>query len=500
MSYPPGAASVPKPPLPWKNITGFGFALATLVACQSIPFSSNLSASGHGVLSVLLFMVVLWVAEAVSFPVSAFCMIAALTLLVGFTNDPGTGKFIGTTKAMGMALSGFMTGGWLIVVAALLLAAAFETTGLGQRMGLVILTRMGSKPRQVRLGILVTSYFLSLFIPAQTANAALMTAVGLGLIQAFKLDPRGNFAKGIMLIVAFSTCIAGVGVLTSGAPPIQTAEFIRQATQRTITWFQWLLYGMPFAIVLGLILFVLVEKLFPVENTAIVGGKELIAKEMEKLGPLSPQERNLLIIMLATIFLWVTNTILHSIDSSSVALMAVVCMFLPGIEVAKWKTLSDKVSWGTLMLFGAAISIGQAMLTTGAAAWVAKSTLIDLGMNHWPLVAVIFVAGLFFALMSLAFSARTAAVSALVPMVIAFAQSVPEMGVPAWGLSLVLFYAIQFSAVLPVNTPMAVIAYTSNTFTASDMMRVGIPLTFFAVVMMVIFSLTYWKWLGVLGG
>jgi anion transporter len=498
MSRAPEAGNAQKASLPWKNIAGFALALAVMFICQSIPFSSNLSASGHGVLSVLLFMVVLWVTEAVSFPISAFCMIAALTMVVGFTHDPATGKLIGTTKAMSMALSGFMTGGWLIVVAALLLAAAFETTGLGQRMGLVILTRVGTKPRQIRLGVLATSFFLSLFIPAQTANAALMTAVGLGLIRAFKLDLRGNFAKGIMLIVAFSTSIAGVGVLTSGAPPIQTAEFIRQATQRTITWFEWLGYGMPFAIVLGLMLFAFVEILFPVENTEIEGCKELIAKEREQLGPITPQERNLLIIMLVTIFLWATNNILHSIDSSSVALMAVVCMFLPGIEVAKWKTLSDKVSWGTLMLFGAAISIGQAMLTTGAASWVAKSTLINLGMNHWPPVAVIFVAGLFFAVMSLAFSARTAAVSALVPMVIAFAQSVPEMGVPAWGLTLVLFYAIQFSTVLPVNTPMAVIAYTSNTFTSSDMMRVGVPLTFCSVIMMVVFALTYWKWLGVL--
>lgn len=497
MSHVPQAGRAATTPPSRKDIVGLALALAMLFICQAIPMP-GLSPEGHGVLSVLLFMVVLWVTEAVSFPVSAFCMVLALTLVVGFTKDPSTGKLVGTGKAMGMALGGFMTGGWLIVVAALLLAAAFETTGLGQRMGLVILTRVGSKPRQVKFGVLATAYLLSLFIPAQTANAALMTAVGLGLIRAFNLDLRGNFAKGIMLLVAFGTCIAGVGVLTSGAPPIQTAEFIRQATQRTITWSEWLLYGMPFAIALGLMLFVLVEILFPVPNIEIAGGKELIREEMRKLGPITAPERNLLIIMLCTIFLWATNNVLHKIDSSSVALMAVVAMFLPGIGVAKWQTLSNKVSWGTLMLFGAAISIGQAMLKTGAAAWVAKSTLISVGMNSWPLVAVVFVAGLFFALMSLAFSARTAAVSALVPMVIAFAQSMPEMGVPAWGLTLVLFYAIQFSAVLPVNTPMAVIAYTSNTFTSKDMIRVGAPLTFSSVVMMVLFALTYWKWVGVL--
>jgi len=497
MSLVPQAARAQTAPLPWKNIAGLALALAVMFTCQAIPMS-GLSPEGHSVLSVLLFMVVLWVTEAVSFPVSAFCMILALTLLLGFTKDPASGKIFGTAKAMGLALGGFMTGGWLIVVAALLLAAAFETTGLGQRMGLVILTRVGSKPRQVKFGVLATAYLLSLFIPAQTANAALMTAVGLGLIRAFNLDLRGNFAKGIMLIVAFSTCIAGVGVLTSGAPPIQTAEFIRQATGRTITWSEWLGYGMPFAMVLGLMLFTLVEILFPVKNTEIAGGKELIQEEMRKLGSISAPERNLLIIMLCTIFLWATNNVLHKIDSSSVALMAVVTMFLPGVGVARWQALSDKVSWGTLMLFGAAISIGQAMLKTGAAAWVAKSTLISVGMNSWSLMAVVFVAGSFFALMSLAFSARTAAVSALVPMVIAFAQSVPEMGVPAWGLTLVLFYAIQFSAVLPVNTPMAVIAYTSNTFTSKDMIRVGIPLTLGSVVMMVLFALTYWKWVGVL--
>jgi anion transporter len=342
------------------------------------------------------------------------------------------------------------------------------------------------------------SFILTLFIPAQAANAALMTAVCVGLIEAFKIDRKDNLAKGMLLLVAFGTGIAGMGILTSGAPPVQTQAFINQATKHNITWLQWAFYGIPFSLVIGAVLFFLVELLFPVKNQELSGGKALIRQELAKCGPLTRKERNLLVIMSLTIIFWATGNILHPLDSSTVALLAVVAIFFPGFGVTNWKEMNSKVNWGTIMLFGAAISLGQALLTSGAAAWVAKNTLISMGVDKWPVLILIGAAGLFFALFSLAFSARTAAVAALVPTAIGFAQGMPNSGLNVWGLTLVLYYSVQFSLILPVNTPMSMVAYTTDTFSSKEMMRVGIPLCIIAVICMVLFSATYWRWVGVL--
>lgn len=474
-------------------------AVLVLIAFQSLSFASDLTPTGQALISTLLFMLVIWISEAVGYATSSFFLIVAMALLVGFSPDPGAaGKFIGVNKGLAMALSGFSSSAWVLVVAALFLAAGIEMSGLGQRIGLFILTRMGARPRQVRLGILVMAFVLTFFIPAQAANAALMTAVCLGLIQAFKIDRKDNLAKGMLLLVAFGTGIAGMGVLTSGAPPIQTAQFISQATKHTISWLDWAIYGVPFSLAVGAVLFLLVEILFPVGKQELAGGREALRQELAKRGPLGAKERNLLIIMLVTIFLWATGGKLHPIDSSTVALMAVVAMFCPGIAVANWKEMSGKVNWGTLMLFGAAISLGQALLKSGAAAWVAKSTIISLGVGAWPPILLIGAAGLFFALFALAFSARSAAVAALVPTAIGFAQGMPDSGLSVWGLTLILYYNIQFSVVLPVNTPMSMVAYSTDTFSSQEMMKVGIPLIAAAVLLMMLFSATYWRWVGVL--
>jgi anion transporter len=302
----------------------------------------------------------------------------------------------------------------------------------------------------------------------------------------------------MLLLVAFGTGIAGMGILTSGAPPVQTQAYISQATKHSITWLQWALYGIPFSWAVGAVLFVLVELMFPVKDKELFGGRELIRQELAKRGPLTTKERKLLVIMSLTIILWATGSILHPLDSSTVALLAVVAVFFLGMGITSWKEMNSKVNWGTIMLFGAAISLGQALLTSGAAAWVAKNTLISMGVDKWPVLVLIGAAGLFFAIFSLAFSARTAAVAALVPTAIGFAQGMPNSGLNVWGLTLVLYYSVQFSLILPVNTPMSMVAYTTDTFSSKEMMRVGIPLCIIAVILMVIFSATYWRWVGVL--
>ncbi len=500
VAAPAGCATIPVKTAPAKTrkVIMVFMAVLVLIAFQSLHFSSDLTPVGQALISTLLFMLVIWISEAVGYATSSFFLIVALALLVGFSPDIATGKIVGVNKGLSMALSGFSSSAWILVVAALFLSSAIEMSGLGQRIGLFILTRMGAKPRQVRLGILVMAFVLTLFIPAQAANAALMTAVCVGIIEAFKIDRKDNLAKGMLLLVAFGTGIAGMGVLTSGAPPIQTAQFISQATKHTITWLEWAKYGVPFSLAVGAVLFILVEVLFPVGKEELAGGRAALRQELAKRGPLCAKERNLLIIMVVTIGLWATGSILHPIDSSTVALMAVVAMFCPGISVANWKEMSGRVNWGTLMLFGAAISLGQALLSSGAAAWVAKSTIITLGVGSWPSILLIGAAGLFFAIFALAFSARSAAVAALVPTAIGFAQGLPDSGLSVWGLTLILYYNIQFSVILPVNTPMSMVAYSTDTFSSREMMKVGIPLIGAAVLLMMLFSATYWRWVGVL--
>ena len=465
-----------------RRAVGITLAFIVLIVFQSIHFPSTLTPVGHALLTVMLFMLVIWVSEAVGYAASSFFLIASLTLLVAFSPESANpGKLVGTKVALGMALSGFSSEAWVLVVCALFLASAIEVTGLGQRIGLFILSHVGAKPKRVLFGVLLMAFILT---------------VSIGIIEAFGLDLKSNLSKGMLLLVAFGTGIAGMGILTSGAPPIQTAMYISQATKHDITWLQWAIYGMPFALTMGAVLYYLVLYFFPVGKDELEGGVAVVHEQSAKLGPITTREVKLLIIMLATIFLWATGKVLHPLDPSTVAVLAVVAIFFPGLRVATWKQLAGKVNWGTLMLFGAAISLGIWLLKSGAAAWVAKNTIIAMGVDKWPLLLMIAAGGLFFAIFALAFSARSAAVAALVPTAIGFAQGINIPGVSVWGMSLIFYYTIQFSVIIPVNTPMSMVAYSTDTFSSDEMMKVGIPLVIIAILIMVIFSATYWHWMG----
>lgn len=482
---------------PWKPVLGFVVASLALILMMTAPFPTTLAPMGRSLLAVLAFMVVIWITEAMSYPASSIMLIIAMIGLLALAPAKAGEAPMGTAKALTLALSGFSSSAWILVVSALFLAVVMNATGLGQRIGLAVLSTVGTKPRQVILGLMLMAYVLTLAIPAQAANAAAMTAICMNVIGAVGLDRRGNFAKSMLLTVALATGVAGMGILTSGAPPIQTAKFIADTTKHTIGWLEWAKYGMPFSIAVGLALYFIITRLFPAEVADLPGGRDAVRAKLRDLGAMTAREKRLLAIMVITVLLWATGS-WHPIDTSTVAILAMLAVLMPWIGVASWKDVAGKVDWGTVMLFGGAISLGQLLLSSGAAAWVAKNTVIQMGVGKLPIVLLIGAGGLFFALFSLAFSARSAAVAALVPTAIGFAQGLARADVSVWGLSLILYYAIQFSVVLPANTPMAMIAYGTDTFTTRDLMKAAIPMTVAAIILMALFAATYWRWVGLI--
>ncbi|NHM28755.1 DASS family sodium-coupled anion symporter [Desulfofundulus sp. TPOSR] len=469
-------------------------SLAFLILIN-VQFPDTISPLGAKLIAVLASMLIIWVTESVDYSTSAFYLIGILTLALADCPDPaGNGKTIGTREALAMSLSGFGSEAWILVTAALILASAVRESGLGERIAYWILLAAGPKPKNILLGMLLMSYLTSIFIPAQAANAALMCTVGLSIMEIYRIDKSDNFAKAVMLIVAFGTGIAGLGIQTSGAPTIQTANYLAEAGY-PIKWLSWAIYGMPFSIVAGLVLYILICSRFPTKK--LPGEIALIRQKLAAMGPVSARELKLAAIMLATTALWASEHKLHDIDSSTVSVLAVMTLFLPFNNITTWDRLVKNINWGILFLFGAAISLGQWLLKSGAASWMAQNTISLLNLQKLSLLPIVAVSVVFFSLMSLVFSARAAAVAALVPVAIGFAESFARShGVTVWGCTLIFYYAIQYSVLLPVNTPMSMIAYSTETFSARDMLLTGAPLIVVLMLITLLFAKTYWHWLG----
>ena len=53
-----------------------------------------------------------------------------------------------------------------------------------------------------------------------------------------------------------------------------------------------------------------------------------------------------------------------------------------------------------------------------------------------------------------------------------------------------------FGFILPVNAPGNMLALGSGTFEVRDFVRTGLVITVVSFVVLLVFAVTYWKWLG----
>ncbi len=84
----------------------------------------------------------------------------------------------------------------------------------------------------------------------------------------------------------------------------------------------------------------------------------------------------------------------------------------------------------------------------------------------------------------------------MIPIIFSVLIAVKTPGINVVGMTMLLQFVVSFGFILPVNAPQNMIAYGTDTFAARDFVRAGLVITLAATLLLVIFSLTYWPWMG----
>ncbi len=478
--------------LPW----GLLLALLAGLAIIFLPEQAGLPLAGQRMLAILAFAVIVWISEAVSYEVSAIMILALMAFLLGSAPtlaDPD--KLIGTKDALNMALSGFANSALALVASALFIAAAMTQTGLDKRIALLTLSKVGASTHRVLLGAIVVTILLSFIVPSATARVACMVPIMMGVIAAFGVDKRSAFAGGIMILVAQATSIWNVGIQTSAAQNLLTAGFMQKLLGQSVTWTDWLIAGAPWSLLMSAVLYWVILRVMPPETDRIEGGKEAVRKALSELGPMTFDERKLLAIVLTLLGFWATEGKLHSFDTASTTLVGLAALLMPGLGVMSWKQAQPRIPWGTVIVFGVGISLGGTVLATGAGTWLAKLLVTHLGMDGLSPFWVFAVLGGFLIIIHLGFASATALTSAMLPIMIALLL---QLGgdINPLGMSMLLGYVVSFGFLLPINAPQNMVCIGTDTFTARQFLRTGIWLTLAGYGLMLVFALTWWRWLG----
>lgn len=483
-----------------KNLKPYFLVLsfAVLIGVLLLPTPDDLPVMGHRALAVLAFAIILWVTEAVTYPVSAAMIVSLLTLLLGLSPKLDNPDELLTTKeALKMALGGFSSPAVALVAGALFLAAAMQATNLHKRLALYILSKVGAKTGAIVFGAILVSIILAFFVPSATARAGAIVPILLGMVAAFGLPANSRLGALLIITAVQSISIWNVGIKTAAAQNMVALDFIYEQFGVDVSWGQWFMYAAPWSIIMSIVLYFVMINVIKPETKVLEGGTDIVQKNLKELGPLRAEEKRLIIISLALLFFWATEKRFHPFDSTTVTIVAVAILLLPKIGVFTWKQVEKLIPWGTIIVFAVGIALGSILLATDGAQWLSDKMFGVMGLDSMPLLATIALLALFNILIHLGFASATALASALIPIVLVLASTLGSDVNPV-GFVLIQQFVISFGFLLPVNAPQNMLAYGTGSFTVKDFFKAGLPITIIGYVLILIFSATYWKWIGLL--
>ena len=475
----------------FRQTIGLFLGPIVFLALYFIPL--GLGPEQQALAAVFAFVIVYWLTEPIPIPVTAVLALAMCVLFGVASANSVFGAFASDTI--------------FLFIGAFIIAQAMMTHGLDRRFAFRVLSIPGvsSSTYGVIIAFGAIAALLSAFI-SNTATAAMLLPIGLGMMGALaglvsdqaegETDPsRLRFGTALMLMIAYGASVGGL-ITPIGSPPnLIGIGFIEDQLGTTITFFSWTITALPIVLLMFLALCVILIALNRPEVRRISGADEYVAEERSKLGGLSAGERNTLIAFGVAVTLWVLPGLVslpfiagqesasatwlreHLNEGVVAILAAALLFFLPVSWSERRFTLTwneaVRIDWGTILLFGAGITLGKLLSDTGLAKTIGTGITNALGFTS--LLAVTILAVVVAVLISETTS-NTASVGIVVPIIIPIAQSA---GVEPLIPALAAIFGASYGFMLPVSTPPNAIVYGSGMIPITKMVRSGV---FFDVI------------------
>lgn len=446
----------------------------------------GMSKEALAVLASTVWIATWWITEAIPIPVTSLMPIVLFPLTGAVTE--------GVTNQYGDSTIFLFLGGFIIAI-------AMEKWELHRRIALNIILVVGTSTQQIVLGFMVATGFLSMWI-SNTATAMMMmpiaTAVILHVNEALKEKNPHNtpFGKAILLGVAYSASIGGLGTLIGTPPNAIFVGVVKELYGVQISFSSWMLFGVPFAaIMLLFVWFYLVKVAFPQTIKEIPGGKAVIQDEKDQLGRMSYEEKLVSIVFAGTALAWMSRTFiidalddtwvletfsgLANVNDTLIAVTAAVVLFLlPSRQSSSGKILNwgdaKEVPWGILLLFGGGLAIAKGFKDSGLATWIGEQLTILQSINLILLIAIVVTLVLFLTEVT----SNTATATMMFPIMASLAFA---LDVHPYALMIAAGIAASCAFMLPVATPPNAVVFGTGHIRILDMVKAGFWINFASI-------------------
>ena len=435
----------------------------------------------------------------------AWKILAVMTAtIIGFIAVPvniGCVAFIGLMATMltgtlspGAALKGFSNTLLWLIVTAFLYSRAFVKTGLGERISLWILSKIGDSSLKVAYGLTISGSLLAAGIPSGTARAGgVIYPILRAMCSALGSEPDKNPNRvGRFLIQSYFQSEAFISYLflTAMAGNVLVMQYAQDLAGIQITWAGWAIGAFLPAIVSIALVPYATYLLVPPELKKAPEAKREARRMYEALGPVKTSEKLLFVIFCFSIVMWMLGDF-TGIGSTLVALIAVSAMLLLGIIT--WDdVLGEKGAWNTLMWMGVLVCMAGALTDKGFMVWLGASMQgMFTGMN-W--VVVTFLVCLFFNYTQYGFASSTAHMVALYGVCLTV---ILAAGCPPMVAILLLAYIANTPACMTQYTGgFCPIFYGAGYFNIQEWWKIGFIMSWLHFAIVILVGPLWWKVVG----
>lgn len=430
-----------------------------------VPDGGN-PASAQRALAIFVLCMALWLTNYIPLAATGLLVIALLPVL--------------GVMPRGEAFALFGNSAVFFMLGVFLLAAAMIATGLSKRLTLVFLQRFDRTPRQLVGGVLVTSAFLSLWMP-EHAVAAMIFPILLEITDTLSLKRgQSNYGKMLFLALAWGSIIGGVGTFLGGARAPLALGLLEEFSGQQISFLQWFSASAPIVVVMVIVAWVVLCRTMPCEVESIAAATRMLDDRVGRLGRMTGKEWRLAVLGVGTVLAWIF--IGHDVGLGVIAVLSATMIFV--LRIADWRQLQDYVNWGVLIMYGGAVALGTALNQTHAFEWIVQE-ILDPEIPGFVVLAFMATA----ALVLTEGISNSAAVAILLP--IGYSLCGP-VGVDPVTMTLAVAIPAGLAFSLPISSPPNAICFSAGFYTVRDVVRRGVMMSAISLVVFVLVMGVYW--------
>lgn len=428
--------------------------LSSIAATLALLKQPGLDAGAAMMGGVFVLAALLWISEAL--PLHATALIVILLVIVALAN-PGRWEFLASDQrsithqhVLQEAASPIL----LLFLGGLVLAVAAEKHGVDRAMSSILLRPFSGNLSFLLLGIMLVTALFSMWM-SNTATAAMMMALAAPMLA--RLGPFDPFRKAIVLAIAFSASLGGIGT-PIGSPPNAVAIKFLQEQGVVISFKQWVLISLPLALAMLAAAWTVLRLMFRPAEPGVS-----ILPPLEKLRSTAWW---VVAIFTGTVTLWMAESF-HGLPSFVVALIPVALLTATGLISGEDL---KRVDWNVLILISGGITLGYGIQAAGLDKWAVEKLPLGEGV---PFAVVVVILAATTTLLG-TFMSNTAAANLILPVSLTIARS---HGRSEWDVALIgmcVALAASMSLSLPISTPPNAVAYATGEVKTQDMAVPGV--------------------------